>query len=388
MKRKFISMIMSASLFGISVISARADEAEDFAFIAAVKAGDAAAVAQAIEVGANVNAKSEKGAPALVLAVLGKNRDLVMKLLQAGAEPDAQYMDHDGATALMLSVTTKDMVLAAELIAAGANVNFRDTNGDTAINWAAYYGDKEFVTFFLQNGASTKHAGHGNAREIVMRRGFQDLAVMLARHDKLPIPSPDAAILVDAIEAGDLDGVMEALIVGISPNSLDFSARPVLALAARKGNIRILEALVNRGAKIDAKDEIGFTALMEAARDGQMDAAIYLLGVGASPRQKGKPSALSLGVIHMAALSDKPEMVSLIVEAGADINLRGRDGGTALAWCLGENKSAAAAKLLALGANPYIKNKYNYSAADMINRSDSVELKALLKPAESFGLDE
>ena len=380
-------MIMSAGLLGSSIIPARADEAANAAFIAAVQAGDTAAVEQAIKIGANVNAKSEKGAPALVLAVLNKNRNLVMKLLQAGAEPDAQHMGHGGATALMLSVKTKAIALAAELIAAGADVDFRDTNGDTAINWAADYGDKAFVTFFLQNGATTKHTGHSNTRGIAMRRGFQDLAVMLARHDKLPIPSPDAAMLIDAVEAGNMDGVTEALIVGISPNSLDFSGRPVLALAARKGNVEILEALVNRGAEVDAKDEIGFTALMEAARDGEMGATTYLLKAGANPRQKGKPSAFSLGVIHMAALSGKPEMVSLIVEAGADINLRGRDGGTALAWCIKENKEATAAKLLALGANPYIKNKYNYSAADMIKSSDSAELKTRLKLAESFGLD-
>jgi len=360
------------------------DEALNPALLKAIEVGDMTAFNSALKAGADINAKSDKGAPALAVAILSNQHDIALRLIEAGASLNAQYMDYIGATPLMLTVQMKAPNLAYALLASGGDVNFRDANGDPAINWAAYYGYIDFVELFLKHGASTSFSGHGKAREIAMRRGFQGLTKLLARHDNIPLPTPDTAMLIDAVEAGDLEGVLEALMIGVSANSLDFTGRPTLALAARKNNPAILNALIQKGALVDNADEIGFTALMEAVRDNKIDATKLLLNAGASVKHVAKPSALSLGVIHMAALSGNPDMVDLIAKAGANLDLIGRDGGTAMAWGYGAQNNEAVARLLELGANPYIKNKYGESAADWIKQSGPSHLLGLLKPKASF----
>jgi len=321
----------------------RADDPATSAMFAAVKSPDIPALDMAIENGANVNAA-----------------------------------DNQGVTALMLAVQNNDLVIAARLLDAGANINTVDANGDPAINWAAYYGYGDFVSLLLQRGATTNQRGHGNAREIAMRRGHQDLVRIFTSRDKTPVPTPDAAMLVDAVSAGDIEAVKDALAIGISANSLDFTGRPVLALAARHASGPVLQALIDKGATIDGQDEIGFTALMEASRDGNITAVRLLLAAGADVNVIAHANSLSLGAVHMAALSDNPEIVAAIAAAGANLNLQGLGGNTALIWCLAEGKLAAATKLLELGADATLMNISGTSAAQMIQRSNNKVLQVLL----------
>lgn len=367
-------LVLFAFLFSFSV-EATSDKASN-ALFDAIKANDLAAFEAALETGVSPDAVSSKGAPAIAAAVLAERPKMAHLLLEAGANPDAPYPDYIGATALMLSVQTKDILLADELLAAGADINIQDNNGDPAINWAAYYGYHEFVHLFLRRGAQTSLAGHGTAREIAMRRGHQSVVSMLARHEKISLPDPDAAMLAQAVFEGRIEDTEEALIIGVSPHSPDFTGRPLIALAARLGHTEIVQTLLDRGADVDAQDEIGFTPLMEAARDNRVETVKMLIAAGANIDHRSKENGLSLSVIHLAALSGNPEVVSAV--SNADLNVLDRDGNTALMWAIGERKLEAAAALLRLGADPYIATDDGFSAADMIKSQRLADLQALV----------
>lgn len=168
--------------------------------------------------------------------------------------------------ALLKAMKVDNSHAFTEALANGANANFIDPNGEPLINRAAREGKQAFVSLLLKNGASTGSDKAGYARHLAMRHGHQQIVLMLARHDKIPVPNPDAAMLASAINDGDTGGVEEALQIGISANSKDFTGRPVLTMAARLGYTDIIRLLLQHGANIDAVDEIGFTAFMEAAR--------------------------------------------------------------------------------------------------------------------------
>ncbi|SDD41546.1 ankyrin repeat domain-containing protein [Kordiimonas lacus] len=376
MKRLGLSFLLLAFF----TTAASADAATDKALMDAIMASDSEAALASLEAGADPAATDDKGASTLFRAVQKKLQPVTEALLEKGADPNVQWGDYMGATPLMLAVQVQDMDLAGTLLEYGADVNVADNNGDPAINWAAYYGYEDFVELFLMHDADTSLTGHGNALEIAMRRGHQGLVKMLnTSHD---MPSPDAAFMVEAIEAGDDAGVAEALMLGVPADTLDFTDRPVLALAARLGHGVIVERLLAAGAPVDQPDAIGFTPLMEAVRDGQLETATLLLEAGADANHRSEATALHLTPMHMAGLSGKPEMVRLLAEAGADVDPLGRENATPLAWALSEGKIETSLALLDLGADPMIKSSYGYTPADMAKGMGN---KALL---EKMGLSE
>ena len=77
--------------------------------------------------------------------------------------------------------------------------------------------------------------------------------------------------------------------------------------------------LLNNGAKIDALDSFGRTALHCAARNSQLDVAAALLEKGADTEIL---DCDGFSALHVAAEASCEEIVSLLIEEGADLNAR------------------------------------------------------------------
>lgn len=370
-------LVVSADIRAEAVNSAKPDDAN--ALVEAVERGDEALVRQLLLNGISPNQSTSKGAPLIIAAALEKQNIIVEALLSAGADPDAQYPDYLNANALMVAVQNNDPELARKLLDAGADVNLLDANKDPAINWAAYYGYGDLIDLFLANGATTLSVGHGAPREILMRRGHQSLVYKLAKHDGLPTPDTTTKGLVTAIMKDDAEAVKTALENGANANASDATGRPVLALAAREGKMDALAALLVAGATVDAPDQIGYTPLMEAAREAHVGTVTALLAAGADANHTGKENGLALSVIHMAALGNSIEVAKLIANAGADLDAKGKFGGTAMGWAFSERKYDMVAALVNLGADAGVKNAYGYSVADAIESQGPAYLKELLR---------
>jgi ankyrin repeat protein len=114
---------------------------------------DAAGVRSALESGADPNAAESSSpwndfkfrfgigtvtmkyhSPALTMAALMDEREIVDLLLKSGARPDER--DIGGSTALIHAAKTEDTALVKRLIAAGADVNGKDNSGLTALKVA------------------------------------------------------------------------------------------------------------------------------------------------------------------------------------------------------------------------------------------------------------
>lgn len=371
--------------FAISIIlfAAPVLAQDNAALFKAVTDKDAQAALAAIEAGSDPNAISNAGASPLFEAMRAQAPEVARVLIAKGANVNFVNEQNIGATPLMMASAYNNVELVNLLIANDADVNIADSNGDPAINWAAYYGYTSIAELLLQADANTEQVGHGNPRQIAMRRGHQDFVGLMARLADVPLPSPNTALLIDAITAENMEAVDDALAIGASANATDFTGRPILGLAARTGNAALVKRLVSAGADVDAVDEIGFTPLMEATRDGKVDVVRYLLEKGANPNHRSKASALYLAPMHMAGLSGNPDMVQILADAGADIDPKGREDGTPLLWTLGEGKMEAVMKLIDLGADYNHKNSYGFSAADFARQMNNAELlqKMGLEPA-------
>lgn len=145
--------------------------------------------------------------------------------------------------------------------------------------------------------------------------GGAAIAIVLWVQSRLPVPGQ----LHEFAQVGDVQGVREAISKGADPNETIVVGHPPkipgvtpAMFAAKAGNVDCLAALLEAGAKIDAVNELG-------------------------------ESALHYGVNH-------PVVVSLLIEHGADIDLRTKSGRTPLVLAARIGRIQSIDELLQAGA--------------------------------------
>ena len=169
------------------------------------------------------------------------------------------------------------------------DVNTAETDGTTALHWAAYRGDIETARLLLGAGAE---AGAAN------RYGVTPLVLAAGRGN-----APIVEALLDA---------------GADPNTTLPEGETVLMAAARTGNVDLLRLLLTRGADLRARESWrGQTALHWAAAENHPAAVHALVELGADVNER---STAGWSALLYAVRAGKAEAVSALLEAGADVN--------------------------------------------------------------------
>lgn len=291
------------------------------------------------------------GEGALVEAAASGEPAAVEFLLAAGADPD-EAVGNWRMTPLMGAVMSGKLDIVRALVAAGAEVDRVDGYGDPAINWAAYLGRESIVAFLLAAGANPNVTSrHGAAADIAQRRGFRDIALMLAGREPGGVPSAVSAA-ARAAWRGDRDGLARALKAGASPASADVTGTPLLVIAAWAGRYEVVEALLAAGAPVDGADFIGFTPLLHAAREGHGVIAKRLLRAGADPSARARPRGMGTTALHLAAAAGEDDIVAALLDAGAAVDATDALGASPLLSAVTERRDACARSLVAAGADP------------------------------------
>jgi ankyrin repeat protein len=138
-------------------------------------------VFQLIQTGLPLDAGAASGYTALSLAVRWQHRELVTRLLDAGANPNQHTHSCYQTTPLMEASRDGNVAIAKQLISKGAKVNAPDKFGDHALNWAAFFGHQEFSELLLAHGADLTRTGQtdDNALDVAIRQGHSKLIVLL-----------------------------------------------------------------------------------------------------------------------------------------------------------------------------------------------------------------
>ncbi|KAK6942468.1 Ankyrin repeat [Dillenia turbinata] len=219
------------------------------------------------------------------VAAGGGHMEVLRLLLLKGANADA--LTKDGNTALHLAVEERRRDCARLLLANGARPDIRNgSDGDTPLHIAAGLGDEQMVKLLLQKGAN---------KDVQNRLGKTawDVATEFGH-----------ARLFDALRLGDS-----------------------LCMAARKGDVRTINRLLENGAAINGRDQRGWTALHRACFKGKFDAVKTLIekGTDIDAREEDGYTAL-----HCAVESGHVEVIEMLVKKGADVESRTNKGVTPL----------------------------------------------------------
>jgi len=237
----------------------------------ASQAGNASVVQALLKAGANVSARTTStGVTPLHLGAASGNADVVKMLLDRGADADAKEAEW-GQTPLMFAAAQNRGAAIRALLAGGADPKITtktiDIATQSALDKAATTRQRKVLEASVPNGqtptASQVQAAMQAARE-------------LFASGKVPPPDKDARNEVGS--AGFVDPEE------INPPVASKGGLTALLHAARQGNIEAAKALLDGGAPIDqvgAGD--GTSPLLMAAINGQFDLAMMLVERGANP---------------------------------------------------------------------------------------------------------
>jgi ankyrin repeat protein len=285
--------------------------ARDTRLADAAERGDRAAVQQLIRSGADVNAAQGDGTTALHWAAAKEDAEMAKMLLAAGASVKAVTREGD-MTPLIMASMAGDTDVIEVLIGAGADVNATKSAGTTPLMLAAASGKVEAVKTLLDHGAgvNAKEASHGQtALMFAAGMGRGDVIRLLLQRGADPRVTTEvrklAGVRLDA--NGELISADTKPAEGKTPEVATKPSAPGAPAAAQQ-----------RPRELGATIMGGMTALVIAARDGQMDAARALVEGGADINQASAAELMT--PLVMAISSGHFDLAKYLVLQGADVN--------------------------------------------------------------------
>src|SRR5215475_500161 len=310
----------------------------------AVYDGNVAEVRRLLKAGAKVSLASNYGATAMGLAAEDGNTEIIKLLLEAGADADSP--NPDGQTALMEVARTGNVEAAQLLVKHGAKVDAKERwGGQTALMWASARRHPEMMQFLISKGADV------NARST--DRDYQRHVTAEGRPKNLD--SGGFTPLLYAARENCLACVKVLLDNKADINLQDPDGVPPLQLAIMNTNWDLAKQLILAGADVNEWDMFGeaplFTAIglrnqvgakasIDPLNETQGAAIVrMLLDRGANPNMqlffrpanvKGSTNTRGSTPLIRAANNADMEMVKLLLEHGADVNLMMADRQTAM----------------------------------------------------------
>lgn len=203
---------------------------------------------------------------------------------------------------------------------------------------------------------------------------------------------PPESSLVKALRNGTAAEVKQALAYAYGDDKEGCVHGDSLAsFAAKRGAVDILKVLIEAGYKVDGTQCRGDSPLYEAAQEGHVEAVRFLLARKADLRFKvGNDSTPLLAAVHGPLLGgepkgDKRETVSLLLAAGAELEVENSFGHTPLLLAVRYADARLVRLLLAHKADPARKNKDGLSPLGLAKREDLGYIVALLEGKDPYG---
>lgn len=153
-----------------------------------------------------------------------------------------------------------------------------------------------------------------------------------------------------------------------------------LIRAAGGADVVVVRQLIKDGAQVNAVDEWGTTALLLAAREGDLETARALLRVGADVDGRTGP----LTPLGQAAMRGHSHMVRLLLRAGAQVDDTGPNETTPLMNAVKRNHPEVVSQLLKAGADTQVKDR---SGAGLLLVAVNDNLPQVLAVLLNQGLD-
>ncbi|MBW3600837.1 MAG: ankyrin repeat domain-containing protein [Planctomycetes bacterium] len=313
--------------------------------------------------------RKDNGRYPLELAVENRRLQVVDALLDAGADLNRSMQE---GYALEIAVTLGDFELVKLLTDRGAPLYIEPSNWhNPPLYQAVKRGDRSIVQHLLDSGAGVNAPAFANK-----------------------------TALQAAAEKDDLPMVKLLLKQGGQPDARDNFKTTPLHEAATAARLEIVELLLAAGGDPNAHDREGFTPILAAAKAGRHDVTLllgrhgglhdvfvdtYLRDLGnvmaaldedASLMRKSLMDGSSL--LHVAAQTRQPALAEGLLQHGANLDARDRNGAAPLHTAAATGDARMVALLLQRHADPHARDNEGRTPID---QAASTKARQLLEKA-------
>jgi ankyrin repeat protein len=269
-----------------------------------------------------LNARGPEGSTPFMYAVLYADSAMLEQLLKKGADPNV----HNDANATPLMWAATHLAKTRLLLARGPDVNARSDDGRTALTIAAGRpGGSAIVQLLRDHGANPNPVKNPASEpspltQAAVAADAESMRLLLDRG--ADVKSAGAPALVNAILMS-CRSCVELLL----KRDLDKDAfTSALLQTAALGNVEAIQALLDRGADVNAFDPTGRTALMYAAGSDLLpvNAVKLLIDRGADVNAKSRHQQsrdTGLSVLDIARLRGETPVVDVLLKSGAKSGL-------------------------------------------------------------------
>ena len=239
--------------------------------------------------GADIHPADDDGYTALHWAAKKGYHDIVVLLISKGA--DIHCTDKYLYTALHWAAKNGYHRIVALLISKGADIHSTDKHLYTALHWAAKNGYHRIVALLISKGAdihSTDKDGYTALHSAAEQDHHEVVALLISKGARLETRTKgySETPLHSSCFAGNGTGKSTKLLLHAGADKEAISGAPsrrALHIAARNGNLEVLNELLAFGVEIDAAADDDLCALHYARHWGHWRILEALLAKGADP---------------------------------------------------------------------------------------------------------
>ena len=271
----------------------------------------------------NVNSRFDDGQTPLHLAAMYGHSAIAKYLLESNADTSVQ--DSSGATPLHEAVRYGHTEIARALLNSGADVNARDNLGKTPV----------MIIIPKDKIAETYKLLISFRADLSIKDMFGD--TILHNASMLNVGADTFAILIAG--GADVDARNKE---GVTP----------LAIAVQKNDLATVKLLTAAGANIHTQDTNGNSPLSIALAGSpeMLEAVVNSANVTLQDSDGNTP-------LHLALLTDAPlAKIQYIISLTNDVNIRNKDGNSALFLTVLKNRQKVGELLLAKNADIFSSN--------------------------------
>ncbi|CAH0047123.1 unnamed protein product [Clonostachys solani] len=326
-------------------------------------------------------------------AICNESASIVQFFLRNGYDPDTSphhcYI-HDGPTMLEIAIGTRNITVIRLLLEFGANQTLTTKSGHTLLRLAIEKGDDTIIRILLGNGADPTNAlciaSYGSLASYVDSSCDEDIIQLLL----------EAGASIDGESPGPV-------IIDDDEEHCYFNDVP-LVIAAHTHNTRVARFLLRAGANVNQVDTEEGSAIQNAVKNGDMNMVKLLVEAGAEVNlNKERYSdawaswaswALYIATpffspLQLATQANNFGMIKYLLQCNADTNdlpaleilekdLRSGDYETPLSYAVLGNNLQIATLLLDSGANPDAVSLHGHTALGVACRVENVHMIKLL----------
>ena len=263
------------------------------------------------------------------------------------------------------------------LLDLGVNVNYSNSEGQTALILASESGQEEVVEILLSAGANINHHdNYGHTALMVSKTNTVFLSLLQPNTDINILEHKESTPLMVASDIGHV-ATIETLLVQYNndPNVQNKAGWSAIMFASRNRHFHVAELLLKENADPNVCNDEGWTPLMFASGSGCLQLAELLLKEKVDPNAHDNEGWTPLMI---ATQNGHLQLAELLLKEKADPSAHDNEGGTPLMLASQNGHLQLTELLLKKNVDPNVQNLQGWTALIFASRNGHHQVVEIL----------